>query len=164
MNRKKLQHNKVISTRRRGGRQWDASKGFRLKKERILKQTVLWFSLQQWSSTFLRLGLFNIVPHVVVTPSHKIMSLLLHNCNLATVMNHNVKYLLFRIYDSRKNHNPQVEKIYYQIIRSGFPIPAPLLHQKWQNTSYSLHLFQHRFLDDYIIAIFFIQWSHLFLS
>lgn len=33
VNRKNLQHNKVISTRRRGGGNWDASKGFRLMKE-----------------------------------------------------------------------------------------------------------------------------------
>jgi hypothetical protein len=33
---------------------------------------------------------FNTVPHVVVTPSHKITSLLLHNCNCATVMDQNV--------------------------------------------------------------------------
>lgn len=32
----------------------------------------------------------NTVPHGVVTPDHKIISLLLYNCNFATVMNHNI--------------------------------------------------------------------------
>jgi hypothetical protein len=31
-----------------------------------------------------------LVPHVLVTPNHKIISLLLPNCNFATVMNCNV--------------------------------------------------------------------------
>jgi hypothetical protein len=46
--------------------------------------------LKQRFSTFLmpRLRLFNTVPHVVVTPSHKIVSLTLYNCNFATVINH----------------------------------------------------------------------------
>ena len=34
---------------------------------------------------------FNPVPQAVLTASHKIIFLLLHNCNVATVMNHNVK-------------------------------------------------------------------------
>jgi hypothetical protein len=48
--------------------------------------------LEQWFSTFLVLQLFNTVPHAVVTlPTHrKIILLLLHNCNFASVMNHNV--------------------------------------------------------------------------
>ena len=33
---------------------------------------------------------FNLVPHGVVTPNHKIILFLLHNCNFSTVMNHNV--------------------------------------------------------------------------
>jgi hypothetical protein len=32
-------------------------------------------------------------------PHHKNISLLLHNCNFAAVMNRNVKYLVFRISD-----------------------------------------------------------------
>ena len=35
---------------------------------------------------------FNTVPHVMVTDNPKIISLLLHNCNFATVMNHNVNF------------------------------------------------------------------------
>jgi hypothetical protein len=46
--------------------------------------------LEQWLSTFLMLRPFNTVPHVVVTPSHKTISLLLLNWNFATVMNHNI--------------------------------------------------------------------------
>ena len=50
---------------------------------------------------FLMLWLFNRAPHVVVTPNHKIISLLLHNCSFATVMNHNVNiwYAGYLIYD-----------------------------------------------------------------
>jgi hypothetical protein len=36
------------------------------------------------------LSLFNTAPHAVVTPTHTITLLLLHKCNFATVMNHNV--------------------------------------------------------------------------
>ena len=43
---------------------------------------------EQWSSTFLMLSLFITVPHVV-TPHHKTISFLLHNCKFATIMNHN---------------------------------------------------------------------------
>ena len=38
--------------------------------------------------------LFNTVPHAVVTPNHKIISLLLHNCNFVTVRNRDKKYLI----------------------------------------------------------------------
>jgi hypothetical protein len=51
--------------------------------------------LEQWLSTFLMLSPFHTVPHVVVTPTIKLSSLLLLNCNFATVMNHNIKYLRF---------------------------------------------------------------------
>jgi hypothetical protein len=44
--------------------------------------------LEQWFSTFLILWTLNIVLRVVVIPSRKIVLLLLHNCNFATVMNH----------------------------------------------------------------------------
>ena len=33
---------------------------------------------------------FNIVPHAVVTPKHKII----HNCDFVTVMNHNITFFL----------------------------------------------------------------------
>ena len=33
---------------------------------------------------------FDAVPHVVVTPNYKIISLLLHNCDFATAINCNV--------------------------------------------------------------------------
>ena len=37
---------------------------------------------------------FNTIPHVVVTPpTVKLLLLLFHNCNLATVMNHTVNTL-----------------------------------------------------------------------
>ena len=50
-------------------------------------------TLDLWVSTFLILQLLNTVSHVVVNPNHKIISLLLHNCNFATVVNHNVNIL-----------------------------------------------------------------------
>ena len=34
---------------------------------------------------------FTLVPHIVVTPNYKIISLLLHNCNFSTVMYHDVE-------------------------------------------------------------------------
>jgi hypothetical protein len=42
------------------------------------------YLLDQW--LFLML---HTVPHVIVAANIKLVSLLLHNCNLATVMNHN---------------------------------------------------------------------------
>lgn len=47
-------------------------------------------SLELWFSAFLMLWPFNTVPQVVLTPNHKVISLLLHNCNFATVVNRNV--------------------------------------------------------------------------
>lgn len=47
--------------------------------------------LSQWVSPFVMLLPFNApVPPVVVTPNHKIISLLLINCNFATFVNRNV--------------------------------------------------------------------------
>lgn len=46
--------------------------------------------VSKWFSIFLILSPFNTVPHGVVTPDHKIISLLLYNCKFATVMNHNI--------------------------------------------------------------------------
>jgi hypothetical protein len=60
---------------------------------------------------------FNAVPHVVVTPNHNIISLLLHNCDFATFINCNV--LICRIadyvisvkewFDFQKSSNTQAE-------------------------------------------------------
>lgn len=52
--------------------------------------------VQQWLSTFLILWHCNTVPHVVVVHNCDIISLLLHDCNIATVMHYN-KYLISRI-------------------------------------------------------------------
>ena len=46
--------------------------------------------LQQWLSTFPMLQPFNTVPCVVLTPNHKSIVLLSHNCNFATVANRHV--------------------------------------------------------------------------
>lgn len=54
----------------------------------------------EWFSTFLLLPPFNIVPPVAVTPNHKIISLLLHNYNLAVVnCNLKISYAEFLICD-----------------------------------------------------------------
>ena len=41
-------------------------------------------------SVVLNLPIFNIVSHVVMASNHKVIFLLLQNCNLAAVMNHNI--------------------------------------------------------------------------
>ena len=47
---------------------------------------------------------FNRVSHVVVTPNYKIILWLLHNCNVVTVINHNVNiwYAEYLIQDPQK--------------------------------------------------------------
>lgn len=45
----------------------------------------------------------NTVLHVVVVPSHKIISLLLHNGNFANAMNPNVKYQIYSISDMQSS-------------------------------------------------------------
>jgi hypothetical protein len=50
---------------------------------------------------------FNTVPHSVVSPNHKIILLLHHYCNSATVMNHNAN--IFRNRGLSKGFNPRVE-------------------------------------------------------
>lgn len=52
--------------------------------------------LEQWFSTLLILQPFNMVPHVVGTPNHKIISSLLHNCGFAAVMNREANICVFR--------------------------------------------------------------------
>jgi hypothetical protein len=68
-------------------------------------------SLKEWFSTFLMLWPFNTVLHVVVTSNHKIISLLLHNCNFAVVINCNVNIwnIGYLIYDPQEGHDSQVE-------------------------------------------------------
>lgn len=57
---------------------------------------------QQWSSTFPMMRPFKTVPRVIVTPSHRIISLLLRGYNFA-VMNCNVHtwYAAYLIWDPR---------------------------------------------------------------
>jgi hypothetical protein len=72
------------------------------KTRKFSQQCVFYRQAQeQWFWTFLTLRAFNTVPHVVVTPSHKIMSLLLHNYSFATVINHyvNAWYAGYLIHD-----------------------------------------------------------------
>ena len=54
---------------------------------------------------------FNTVPHVVVTPSHKIISLLLYNCNFATARNYheNIWCAGYPIGNSCEGQDLQVE-------------------------------------------------------
>ena len=51
--------------------------------------------LEQCFSAFVTLRPFNTIPHVVVTPNHKITSLLLHNYHFATGMYCDVKICAF---------------------------------------------------------------------
>ena len=46
--------------------------------------------LKHWFSSSLMLRPLNTVPHVVVIPRHKIILLLLHSCNFATLVNCNI--------------------------------------------------------------------------
>jgi hypothetical protein len=46
--------------------------------------------LTQGFSAFLKLQAFKTVPQAVLAPTIKVFLLVLHNCNFATVMNHNV--------------------------------------------------------------------------
>ena len=57
-------------------------------KRACASRTASGLTLGQQSSTFLDLLPFNAVPHVVTPTTIKLCCLLLHNCNLATVMNH----------------------------------------------------------------------------
>lgn len=49
------------------------------------------YSQDQWFSAFPELQPLNTIAHVLVTPNHRTISMLLPNRNLATVLNHNVK-------------------------------------------------------------------------
>ena len=65
----------------------------------------------RWLSTFLTLWLFSALPHTEIAPTYNIISLLLPNCNFATVMNHNINTWCaeYLICDPQRVHNPQVE-------------------------------------------------------
>lgn len=67
--------------------------GWRVGAQRTGK-TLLKSGLGQWFSIFLVLPPCNTVPYAVVTRNHKIILLLLPNYDFATVVNHNVKYLI----------------------------------------------------------------------
>ena len=60
--------------------------------------------LEQWFSTFLKVQPFNTVPHVVMTPNHQIISVLLHKYNFATIMNCyiDIWYVGYLIYDPKR--------------------------------------------------------------
>lgn len=61
--------------------------------------------LQRQLSTFLMLRPSDTVSHVVMTPNHKIMSLLSHNYNVAPVINCNVN--IWREIGFRKGLQPK---------------------------------------------------------
>jgi len=67
---------------------WSWSRGRAKKRKEGFK--LIEYSLVQWLSTFVVLRPYNTVPHVSVTPHHKIIALLLHNCNFVTVTSCNV--------------------------------------------------------------------------
>lgn len=61
---------------------------------------------------------FNTLSHVVVTPTIELFSLLLHNCNFASVVSRNVKYRCFpmvlgdsceKVIQAPRDHIPKVE-------------------------------------------------------
>lgn len=59
------------------------------------REVVFCVPLNQQFSTFLKLQRFNTVPHVVVTWSTKLFSVLLHNYHFATAMVHTVNICVF---------------------------------------------------------------------
>lgn len=61
----------------RNGRGWKNQRG-------------ILYIVAQWSSPFLKLLPFNTLSHVVLTPDHKMISLLLQDYSFATVMKCNV--------------------------------------------------------------------------
>jgi hypothetical protein len=73
---------------------------------------------EQWLSPFLMLRPFNAAPHVL-TPTIKLFSMLLQNCNFSTVMSHNINtwyvgYLIFNpcervVWPPQRGHDPWVE-------------------------------------------------------
>jgi hypothetical protein len=82
------------------------------------------------NATFQMLWPFNTVPHVAVTPSHKIISLLLHNCEFATVMNNDVKNIccaryLWVIRFPKRDHNPPMTHLPQGHTFSAFPSCSP---------------------------------------
>ena len=68
-------------------------------------------ALGQGFSAFLMLWPFSTVLYAVVTLDHKVILLLLHNCNFTTVMNCNVNVwdTGYLICDSQRGRDPQVE-------------------------------------------------------
>lgn len=66
--------------------------------------------LNQWFSIFLMLQPLNTTLRVVVTLNHKTISLLIHNCNFSTIMNHNVS---------------DMQNIWYEIPMKGSFKPLP---------------------------------------
>ena len=76
------------------------------------------YFLDHWLSTSLMLFPFNTVPHVVVTPNHKIFLLLHHNCTFAIVRNHSTSTCGFwwswatpvsGPFDLQRGCDPQIE-------------------------------------------------------
>ena len=56
---------------------------------------------------------FNTVPHVVLTPTQKVIVWLLPNCDFATAMNHNAS-IFFEIEVCQTGLNPYVENPYFR--------------------------------------------------
>lgn len=70
--------------------------------------------LPQWFSAFLIPRAFNTVPHVVATPSHTIILLILHNCNFAIAVDYNVNTWLWAIwYGTPKGSQPTGLKLLF---------------------------------------------------
>ena len=73
--------------------------------------------LSQWFAAFLMLWTFNIVLHVMVIPKHKIIFIAPLNCSFATVVNHNLCFLMVSgdplkgPFSLQRGHDPHGENL-----------------------------------------------------
>lgn len=67
--------------------------------------------LEQWVPTFLIPRHLSAVLHALVTPATKLVSLLPHHFNFATIMNRNINigYARYQLCDPQRGHDLQVE-------------------------------------------------------
>lgn len=86
-------------------------------------------TLGQWLSTFPMLWPLNKV-HVVMTPDHKIILFLLHNCDFATAVHHNINiWYAFTWYETPQRgttapkHNPSMAILFEEaVLPSDVPV------------------------------------------
>lgn len=107
-----------------------------------------------WFATFLILQSFNSVPHTVVNPNHEIILLLLHNCNFATILNHNVNiwYVEYLICDFYEVNSIIVGKLFDALLSSIESILLGLL------VLCSSERLAHNFLSMLDFCLFGVSW------